>query len=283
LAPLGVDVPETTIDTGAVYFSRFYRCDMEAEFGFRGGVGRGLVTGVIGADAGTYSVTAVVDKDDKELRAHLNDSERFDATMRILPELADVADVGGVPMQPVHCMTGLVNRLRRFTRSDGDPLVVGLMACGDAHTCTNPAYGRGQSLALLQATMIADALAGTDDLRSAGRRYEKWSSERVEPWYHFSVMTDGMRTNRPKKDKRDVPTGYDSTGLDFAALMANIANDPEAVHTMMRVMNLLEPPSAIFELLQRAGQAAAESPPTPIPVAPRPPRPSRDELLAVVA
>ncbi len=45
---------------------------------------------MIGADAGTYSITAVVDRADKELRAHLMDSDRFDATMRLLPELADV-------------------------------------------------------------------------------------------------------------------------------------------------------------------------------------------------
>ena len=43
-------------------------------FGFRGGFGAGLVAGVIGADAGTYSITAVVDRNDKELRAHLSDS-----------------------------------------------------------------------------------------------------------------------------------------------------------------------------------------------------------------
>ena len=50
----------------------------------------GIGAGVIGSDAGTYSVTAVVDRADKELRTHLSDSDRFDATMRLLPELDDV-------------------------------------------------------------------------------------------------------------------------------------------------------------------------------------------------
>ena len=66
-----------------------------------------------------------------------------------------------MPINPVHCMTGLINRTRSFTDADGSPLVVGLLACGDAHTCTNPAYGRGQSLALLQATLIADVAGGS--------------------------------------------------------------------------------------------------------------------------
>ncbi len=90
-------------------------------------------------------------------------------------------------------MTGLINRTRSFTTDDGALRVVGLFAVGDAHTCTNPAYGRGQSLALLQATMLADALEGDADLVAAGRAYEAASLERVVPWYHFSVLTDGMR------------------------------------------------------------------------------------------
>ena len=81
--------------------------------------------------------------------------------MRLLPEIADVIEFGGDPFHPVHCMAGLVNRLRRYTSSDGDPLAVSILAVGDAHTCTNPAYGRGQSLALLQAVMAADAVTST--------------------------------------------------------------------------------------------------------------------------
>ena len=55
-------------------------------------------------------------------------------------------------------MGGLVNRIRRFVGDDGRPLVLGFHAVGDAHTCTNPIYGRGCSLALVQAVALADAL-----------------------------------------------------------------------------------------------------------------------------
>ena len=48
---------------------------------------------------------------------------------------------------PVRPMTGLLNRLRTFVRPDGTPAVTGFFAVGDAHTCTNPIYGRGCSLA----------------------------------------------------------------------------------------------------------------------------------------
>jgi 2-polyprenyl-6-methoxyphenol hydroxylase-like FAD-dependent oxidoreductase len=282
LAAHGVAVPETTFDAGVVYFSRFYRSDHDEAFGFRGGFGAGLIAGVIGADAGTYSITAVVDKEDRELRAHLSDSDRFDATMRLLPELADVAAADGTPIHPVHCMTGLINRHRRYTGVDGSPLVVGLLACGDAHTCTNPAYGRGQSHALLQATMIADALADCDDLAAVGRHYEAASAARVEPWYQFSVLTDQMRsTSGSTADERARGGGFDILGM-----VAGGSDDVELVRIVLRVLNLLELPQALLlrlPQLQTAVAAAAPRKETERSTRPRRARPTRDELLAVVA
>ncbi|HKY13631.1 MAG TPA: FAD-dependent oxidoreductase [Microthrixaceae bacterium] len=274
-----ITISETVGDCGVVYFSRFYRSDHDEQFGFRGGFGAGLIAGVIGSDAGTYSITAVVDRADKELRAHLNDSARFDASMRLLPELADVAAIGGVPIHPVHCMTGLVNRTRSFTDTSGTPLVRGLVACGDAHTCTNPAYGRGQSLALRQAIFIADAVADHDDVLEAARAYEAASAEQVAPWYQFSVLTDQMRAAASGNDRVAAAAG---NGDAFAAVFANVGRDPELLRLVMRVMNLLELPQVMLEKLP---QLAAEAPAaaSPRPRGPKVVRPSRDDLLAVVA
>jgi 2-polyprenyl-6-methoxyphenol hydroxylase-like FAD-dependent oxidoreductase len=276
----GIEIRETASDAGVVYFSRFYRLDHDEAFGFRAGFGAGIGAGVIGSDAGTYSITAVVDKNDKELRDHLNDSARFDATMQLLPELSDVAAAGGTPINQVHCMAGLLNRTRTFTHADGTPLVVGLMACGDAHTCTNPAYGRGQALALKMAAMIADVVAEHDDLVAAARDYEAKCVEQVVPWYQFSVLTDQMRAAagvRPGSDPS-------RTSDPFAAIFGGAGADPEMVRLVMRVMNLLELPSALMaKLPELQANAAARPAPTPPPNAERVHRPSRDELLAVVA
>jgi 2-polyprenyl-6-methoxyphenol hydroxylase-like FAD-dependent oxidoreductase len=279
LAAHDIEIAETVSDAGVVYFSRFYRSDHDEAFGFRGGFGAGLIAGVIGADAGTYSITAVVDQDDKELRAHLSDSDRFDATMRLLPELADVAAAEGTPMHPVHCMTGLINRTRSFTDGGGTPLVTGLVAAGDAHTCTNPAYGRGQSLALRQGVLLADALAVHDDLLDAARAYEAACAEQVSPWYHFSVLTDSMRAARGGP-------GAGGGGFDFGAIFGgggggDGAVDPELVRTVMRVLNLLDPPTALIARMPELQAAAAARPLRPR--GPRIKRPSRDDLLAVVA
>ena len=287
LADHGVTVEETESDAGVVYFSRWYRAEDENDFGFRAGLGGGLAVGVIGADAGTYSITAVVDKDDQELRAHLNDSDRFDATMRLLPEIADVIEFGGRPFHPVHCMTGLVNRLRRYTDSDGDPLAVGVLAVGDAHTCTNPAYGRGQSLALLQAVMAVDAVASNGNLAAAARQYEAESASRVEPWFHFSVLSDQMRPKVPgaahrrrtsrRRQAAAVPAAWTSSASPTSANA-----DPELVHLLLRVVNLLEttrravgPPARPAALRRRSGRRGSDPPrcsPPPAPPAPPVPR-----------
>jgi flavin-dependent dehydrogenase len=174
-------------------------------------------------------------------------------------------------------MTGLINRTRTFTHDDGTPLVAGLVAVGDAHTCTNPAYGRGMSLALKQAVMLADELAQHDDVLAAGRAYEAASNDFVLPWYRFSVMTDEMR-------KAAAAAGADprSGGGDpFGALFAGGA-DPETVRLLMRVMNLLEQPNVLLEKLPEL-QAKAAAAPKPEQPAPDVKRPSRADLLAVTA
>ena len=278
LAAHGIEVPETASDAGVVYFSRFYRTANERGFGFRAGFGAGIGAGVIGSDAGTFSITAVVDKNDRELRDHINDSARFDATMALLPELADVTAAGGAPINEVHCMTGLLNRTRTYTHADGTPLVVGLMACGDAHTCTNPAYGRGQSLALKMAAMIADAVATHNDLASAARDYEARCVEQVVPWYQFSVLTDQMRAAAGVR-----PGSGPSTSDPFAALFGG-GGDPETVRLVMRVMNLLELPSALMtRMAELQATAAARPAPAATPAGERVRRPSRADLLAVGA
>jgi 2-polyprenyl-6-methoxyphenol hydroxylase-like FAD-dependent oxidoreductase len=277
LAAHGLELAETESDAGVVYFSRFYRSDRDEGFGFRASLAGGIGAGVIGSDAGTYSVTAVVNRADKELRAHLSDSDRFDATLRLLPDLDDVTAAGGEPIHPVHWMTGLVNRTRSFTDRNGEPLVTGLFAGGDAHTCTNPAYGRGQALALRQAVQLTAVLTDCPDLVAAGRAYESLAEDTVVPWYRFSVLTDALRAAAVSR------SGWEGgrDGFELGGLFNGDDRDPELVRTVMRVFNLLEPPSVLIDLIANA-RASADEPPSP-PREPGTKGPTRDDLLAVEA
>ena len=262
----GVTVAEDEHPTGTIYLSRFYRGDGDP-IGYIGGRRAGLGFVVAGADNGTYSATLAVPADDKELRAHLLDPDRFEAVLPLFREMAPVVQRGGTPITPVQAMGGLVNRIRRFLDADGAPLAHGFFAIGDAHTCTNPLYGRGSSLAVLQAELVADALAAhPTDRDAAARVYEAASAARVEPWFDVSLAAD---------------TGATSI-LDLGALRRIAASgDPELTVLVVKLMSLLLTPEEVFgnpAVVEQLRTAAAE----PRRPSRRPPL-TRDDLLAAGA
>jgi hypothetical protein len=286
----GVTIAEEEHPTGTIYLSRFYRtaAGAEAPMGYQGGRRAGLGFVVAGADNGTYSATLAVDADDTELRAHLLDPDRYEAVLPLFREMEPVVTRGGEPITPVQAMGGLINRIRRFTDSDGAPLVHGFCAIGDAHTCTNPLYGRGSSLAVLQAVLVADALAAhPDDRGAAARAYESASAARVEPWYHVSLMTD-LAARAPKRPasgatpsgERTEPSG---PRLDLQTLRRIAASgDPELSVLVAKTMSLLLTPQEVFgdpAVVERLTAAAAADRPVD-PARPRRPSLTRDDLLA---
>lgn len=277
----GLEVPEEEHPTGTIYMSRFYRSadGTEAPMGYQGGRRAGLGYVVAGADNGTYSATLAVDAADGELRAHLLDPGRFEAVLPLFREMEPVVRRGGTPITDVQAMGGLINRIRRFIDPSGAPLALGFFAIGDAHTCTNPLYGRGSSLAVLQATMVADAVeAHPGDLDAAVRAYEAASARRVEPWYDVSVLTDAAASSvHDGSPPAEPPTGPRLPRLDLATLRRIAASgDPELAVIVARTMSLLLTPQEVFgdpEVLTRLAGAAST---TERPADPQ--RPSRVPL-----
>ena len=282
----GVTVPEEEHPTGTVYLSRFYRSAAGAEvpMGYQGGRRAGLGFVVAGADHGTYSATLAVPTDDDELRAHLLDADRFEAVLPLFREMEPVVRSGGTPITPVQVMGGLINRIRRFLDAEGAPLAHGFFAIGDAHTCTNPLYGRGSSLAVLQATLVVDALtAHPGDRAAAALAYEHASAQRVEPWYVVSVMTDAAAQPSPEPSPATArDAGPTPPRLDMATLRRIAgAGDPELSLIVARMMSLLLTPQEVFgdpAVLERLATAAAHEPVRDPKKPPRVPL-TRDDLL----
>lgn len=289
----GLTLVEQEHPTGTIYLSRFYRSESpDIPTGFQGGRRAGIGFVVAGADHGTYSATLAVDAADAELRAHLLDPARFEAVLPLFREMEPVVRCAGTPITPVQTMGGLINRIRRFTDADGTPLAHGFFAIGDAHTCTNPLYGRGSSLAVLQAVLVADALSDhPDDPAAAARSYEAASAARVEPWYDISLLADLAAASPPPPTAGPVPAApaADEAAtpapprLDLATLRRIAGSgDPELAVIVARTMSLLATPQEVFgdpEVMRRLASAAAvERPADPA----RPARRSitRDDLLA---
>jgi 2-polyprenyl-6-methoxyphenol hydroxylase-like FAD-dependent oxidoreductase len=210
LGDLGVEPDAHEEDTGLIYLSRFYRLHADvtpppAEGPIGGDLGY-LKYAIFQGDNRTLSVTFALDAQDAELRARLIDPDGFDRAAGALEVTRPWVDPDlTAAITGVHTMGGLINRRVAYLDDDGRPLVLGFHAVGDAHTCTNPLYGRGCSLAMVQATLLADALAdhpGDDPASQRDRAvaYEVASQREILPWYRAAMNQD--RLNRQAAQER---------------------------------------------------------------------------------
>lgn len=298
LADLGVTIPEEEHDTGIVYLTRWYRANdrwdrvMGGEEVVKLGGDLGyLFYLAVPAEEGTFSLTMAIGSSDSALRAQLTTPDGFDRAAAALP-LPEGILSGLVPAGPVHPMGGLVNRIRRFVAGDGLPLVTGFLAAGDAHTCTNPIYGRGCSLALVHAVAVVDAMvAEPTDLAARLLAYEDICRAETEPWYHLSVQTDRARRRA---------TAVEGSGGDprepnpMERLLEIGSDDPIIGRAILRAFNVLATPqqlmtdpalvARVMELVaaRSAGDGAARS---SLASAERWVRrgPTRDEMLELTA
>jgi 2-polyprenyl-6-methoxyphenol hydroxylase-like FAD-dependent oxidoreductase len=249
-------VPESEEDTGIVYFSRFYR--------LRDGAEEPPREGPIGADLGylkfaiflgdnrTFSVTLAVGVGDHELRARLLDPATFDAAARLLPAPAPWVDPDrSEAITEVHVMARLINRLRRFVVDDR-PVALGFHAVGDANICTNPLYGRGCSLGMVHADLLATAVRDhpTDPLERA-LAFEAATAREIEPWYDAAVNQD----RQYRKDQARQAAGVEPDESDPDQFMRSILregilpatrSDAVVFRAFLRAFNLLTPPNALM-------------------------------------
>ena len=283
LRGLGVDVPERLVESELIYITRWYALEP-------GSVRASRMLGDLGylfylaapGDGDTLAVAVAVHPSDRELRALLLDDEGFGRIAALLPKVGRVmTECGARPIRSSQPMAGLVNRLRRFLDGDGAPLVLGFHALGDAHTCTNPAYGRGCSLALVQAVALADAaVAHSDDPAARAIAYETACARQVEPWFHNSVLMDAMR-RRVGTGSPPLPSGPDFLRL-FRDLAAGRLEDSVLVRGFARMVNLLVTPEELLadgDFLARAAALAAAPPAGPSERV----GPTREELLQAAA
>ncbi|MGI9578908.1 MAG: NAD(P)/FAD-dependent oxidoreductase, partial [Microthrixaceae bacterium] len=242
---LGVELAESEEDTGIIYLSRCYRlrdgADYPSQLGPIGGDLGYLKYGVFQGDDRTFSITLATNTGDTELRNLLLDEDTFTEAAKALP--ATTSHVGGraEPITGVEVMGGLINRRREFT-VDGMPLVTGVHAVGDAHTATNPLYGRGCSLAMAQAGLLTEALAEPDPL-DAAQHYEAACRREILPWHSAAVAQDRMNK---------AASAANNTQAEFArsilreGLFPAMREDPVVLRAFLRMFNLLEPPDSLM-------------------------------------
>ncbi len=278
LGEVGATIEETTEDTGIIYMSRFFRLLDGAEFppqvGPIGGDLGYLRYGVFPGDNRTFSVTLAIGTDDGELRRLLVDDDTFLTVAGALTATAPYVESDrSEPITGVEVMGGLINRRRRFLDDEERPCVLGFHVVGDAHTATNPLYGRGCSLAMVQAQLLVDLLAvhGATTTGSHVERsiaYEYASDVEIIPWYQAAVDMDRLARSAaitaavPAADTAvDTHPSAESAATDDAGpidpvelarsilhegLLPAMRSDPVVLRAFLRMFNLLTPPDALI-------------------------------------
>ena len=290
-------VAEEDEDTGIVYWSRFYRLlgdppvaegPIGADLGY-------LKFAVFQGDNGTFSVTLATPNEDAALRT-LSVPSHFDVAAAAMQPIAPwVAPGVSEPITEVHPMARLRNRLRTFV-ADGRPVALGVLAIGDAHTCTNPLYGRGCSLAMVHAELLADALAEHDTFDEAFHlAFEAATAKELLPWYRASVNQDRMqRAEAARLLAEGDGTAPDPTGDERPeavqrqfmrsvlreGLLPALRTEQAVFRAFLKGFNLLEAPDALMEDAEVMAKVL-EAYQTKDDRAPEPPLgPDRAELLA---
>ncbi|MFJ4633683.1 FAD-dependent oxidoreductase [Streptomyces sp. NPDC088847] len=134
---------------------------------------------VVPGDSGTWSLTFVTSGDDQQLR-RLRQGAAWHRAIALYPDLEPWSR--GEPVGHGIAVGG-IRSIRRRLVDNGQPLVTGLVALGDAWGTTNPQFGLGMSLGIIHATLLRDTLrnaaqSSPDELASG---FDAVTEQNLEP------------------------------------------------------------------------------------------------------
>ena len=252
LAAIGARRPdEEKEDCGFVYYARHFRspdgsCPPAMERLLQHFEGVSILT--LPCDSGTWGVGLVTSARDKELRA-LRAVPAWEAALALFPNVAHWG--AAEPITGVQVIAGIEDRHRRHV-VDGEPVVTGLAAVGDAWACTNPSLGRGASIGLLHACALRDLLreVGPDEPERLARRFDEVTQATVGPYYRATLEFDRHRLAEINGEITGQPYQPDDPAWDFSkALYAAAACDPDVLRAYTSVAAMTALP------MRRAGRA----------------------------
>jgi 2-polyprenyl-6-methoxyphenol hydroxylase-like FAD-dependent oxidoreductase len=232
------------------------------------------------ADNGSWGVGLIASARDKELRP-LRDTATWEQALAEYPLAAHWMD--GEPISDgVAIMAAIEDRYRSYVVA-GDPVVTGVVALGDAWSCTNPSLGRGTSIGILHAKALRDVVREIDtaDHELLVRRFDELTRTEVEPWYRRTLAYDRHRLAEIEADIAGHPYETDDPVWQITKAWTAASNvDSEVCRAYVPLLALLSAPEeelAAPGLLDRIIAASAGLPQYPDP------GPDRAALLKAIA
>lgn len=269
LAEQNVATPDAIrVPCGTVYLTAFYRLrhwpSLPLNRGYAaGGFGPACACLAFPTDNGFMSVTIGVLPGDPLVRPLL-DRDTFTGVAQLHPLVEPWLDPANIePCGDVAVMSGLQNQLLPPPELDG------LVAVGDAACTTNPAYGRGMSLALVHAATVADFIAPGSGYTAA--LAHAVLDRELRGWFDDSAAQDELRTAR--WFGHDLPD--DPMALIVEAAARRAPHEPDVHRALLRRFNLIDPPEAIAAIQPAPNRDRAQPAWTP--------GPTRAELVEAVS
>jgi hypothetical protein len=224
-------------------------------------------------DNDTWSITLFGVTGDAPLKA-LREPHCFSRVVRACPLYAHWLD--GTPITGVLPMAGVLDRYRRFV-IDGQPVVTGFVAVGDAWACTNPSAGRGVSVGLVHAQLLRNVVRAYHDAPAGlARAWDDHTEQFAAPFYWNQVAADRARVAEMAalRDGRQPPER--NSMMDRFVRAAG--QDADVFRALLETVLCLALPQ---EVLQRPGiknrvDALGDSAPIRIP------GPDRAQLLRLI-
>jgi 2-polyprenyl-6-methoxyphenol hydroxylase-like FAD-dependent oxidoreductase len=182
---------EEAEDSNFAYFTRYFSGHQRPRRMGRALTPMGLFSILtLDGDNDTWSVTLYTSSKNKAMRL-LRDPAAFHRVVSACQRQAHWLD--GEPITPVLLMAGVLDRYRRFV-VDGQPVITGFAAVGDAWACTNPSAGRGLSVGLIHAQVLRDVVRQhINDPGAFSIDFDAETERRVGPFYRNQIAADRVR------------------------------------------------------------------------------------------
>jgi 2-polyprenyl-6-methoxyphenol hydroxylase-like FAD-dependent oxidoreductase len=267
-------------DCGQAYVDRLYQLRPGAEPGPMAGplAWQGDFDGytvlVFLHEHGVFSTVIMRHGHDTELKVLRHDAA-YDAACAAIPGLAAWTDPARAePLGSVFPGGSLLNHYRGQRRVDGRPLLSGLVVVGDAVGTTTPSFGRGITLALMQAErLLADVDAQGADLDAVRDSFDAWCGDVIAAWVRDHVDMDTARVSRWAGADLDL-----SQPLPSDLILAAARQDPEIGGAMQPYLSMTAGPRSL-EPLQAPARRVYETGWRPAYTE----GPTRDELARIVS
>ncbi|MGB9377126.1 MAG: FAD-dependent monooxygenase [Mycobacteriales bacterium] len=237
------------VDCGMVYNTRFYRLLDGAD---PGPLNRGFAAGGIFAgyscvlfphDNRTFSIACGRLPDDTALKP-MREVDAFEAAVRAIPLVAPWREPGrSEPTSPVVPMAGLTSHLNLLAAD----APTGLIRLADAACTTNPAFGRGAALALLEAHRLAELLVDLRDLAHVRAAFDEFLTADLVPWHADAVAADQARTAAWRAAVAGVPSQSPAMRAPYPmpVLAAAAAVDKHVWQAVMQTAGMLRKPAEL--------------------------------------